>query len=106
MYSISGLEYFNLEVVQSSGVTVVVFTSEFSQTSKAYLKLLVELEASYGKAPKFYRVASDENLDITTKYGIHYFPTTLIFKAGSIIETCTSASPPKLSIKPVIDSNI
>lgn len=73
---------FEAEVVQSELPVVVDFGADWCHPCKQLDPIVDELAEEWEGKVKFVKIDSDENVDITTQYGVMGLPTLLLFIGG------------------------
>ena len=89
---------FEEEVVRSSIPVLVEFGAEWCPPCRLIAPILDELSAAYDGRIKFGRLDTDEQPEITSRYGVLSVPTLLLFKDGELVKQRVGAAP-----KPVLE---
>ena len=79
-------ENFNKEVIENKGFTLVDFWAPWCGPCKMLSPVLDELEQEMGDKVVFGKVNVDDNMELSTEYGIMNIPTILFFKNGELVE--------------------
>lgn len=96
---------FTEDVLQHDGPVLVDFWAPWCGPCKMVAPILEELSQEWGDKLKVVKLNTDENPEITSRYGITSIPTMHVYKNGEIVKTLVGAMPkPKLikEIEPFI----
>ncbi len=77
---------FEAEVIQSDTPTLVDFWAEWCMPCKMLAPAIDEIASDYLGKVKVGKVDTDNNRDISMKYGISAIPTLILFKGGEPIK--------------------
>jgi thioredoxin 1 len=86
MLKIISKKNFKKEVVESKGLSLVQFKTDWSGVYHIIEPVYHELVNTYSNIANFYTVDVDEEAGIEQEYGIMEIPTILFFKAGKIVD--------------------
>ncbi|MGQ9630711.1 MAG: thioredoxin TrxA [bacterium] len=96
---------FDDEVLKSDRPVLVDFWAPWCGPCRMVSPIVEEIAREYDGKLKVGKLNTDENPEITTKYGIRSIPTLLFFKGGKIVETVIGAVP-KGKLQKVVDATI
>jgi thioredoxin 1 len=77
---------FEAEVIQSDTPTLVDFWAEWCMPCKMLAPAIDEIASDYLGKVKVGKVDTDNNRDISMKYGISAIPTLILFKGGEPVK--------------------
>lgn len=77
---------FENEVLNSPGLSVVRFSTDWSGACQIFEPVYKEMSDSYGSAIRFFTVDVEEDRKLTNDYGIRELPTILFFHNGKVID--------------------
>ena len=84
---------FEQEVLKSDLPVVVDFWAEWCGPCHQIAPILESLADEYDGKIKFVKVATEDNFETLSSYGVLSLPTLLLFKEGQPIERITGARP-------------
>lgn len=84
---------FSDEVIKSDVPVLVDFWAPWCGPCKMIAPVVEELATDYAGKLKVGKLNTDENVDISVKYGIRGIPTLGIFKNGELVDTLVGAVP-------------
>ena len=84
---------FEREVLQSGLPTVVDFYADWCGPCRMVSPVIEALSREYTGRAKFVKVNTDENPELTERFGIMSIPTVMIFKEGKVASTTIGAGP-------------
>ena len=88
---------FDADVIKNTKVTLVDFWAPWCGPCRAVAPVLEELAGQYDGKLSIVKLNTDENPQITARYGITSIPTMHVYKDGEIVKTLVGAMPkPKL----------
>jgi thioredoxin 1 len=91
------------EVMQSPNVVMVDFWAAWCGPCKMVAPVVEELAKEYEGKAKFYKLNTDENPDLASRYKIRGIPTLMFFKNGQIVEQIVGVVP-KAQLKAKLDT--
>ena len=97
------LDSFDKEVIESPNLALVDFWATWCGPCKIIAPVIEELAKEYEGTVTFRKVNTDENQELSNKYGIRGIPTLMFFKDGKILDQVVGAVP-KGQLKSKIDS--
>ena len=77
---------FDREVLEAEIPVLVDFWADWCAPCQRIAPILDELADEYDGRVKFVKVDTEENFDVTSRYGIRSVPTLLIFKGGEQVD--------------------
>jgi thioredoxin 1 len=99
------LDSWEKEVIQSPVLVMVDFWAAWCGPCKMVAPVVEELSKEYEGKAKFYKLNTDENPDLASRYQIRGIPTLMFFKNGQIVEQIVGVVP-KAQLKTKLDSFI
>jgi thioredoxin 1 len=84
---------FSLEVLQSEIPVLVDFWAPWCGPCKMVAPIIEELASEYDGKMKVGKLNTDDNIEISSKYGIRGIPTMGIFKNGEMVDALVGAVP-------------
>jgi len=88
---------FAADVLQSDLPVLVDFWAPWCGPCKMVAPVLEELSETYGEKLTIVKLNTDENPQVTSKYGITGIPTMNVYVGGEVVKTMVGAqSKPKL----------
>jgi thioredoxin 1 len=97
------LDSWDKEVLQSSNVVMVDFWAAWCGPCKMVAPVVEELAKEYEGKAKFFKLNTDENPDLASRYKIRGIPTLMFFKNGQAVEQIVGVVP-KAQLKAKLDS--
>ncbi len=97
------LDSWDKEVMQSPDIVMVDFWAAWCGPCKMVSPTIEELSKEYIGKAKFFKVNTDENPDLASRYKIRGIPTLMFFKDGQVVEQIIGAVP-KAHLKAKLDS--
>lgn len=82
----------NFEKTVESGVTMVDFWAPWCGPCRMVAPVVEELAADYEGRASICKVNTDEEQDLSVKYGIRSIPTILFFKDGKVVDQMVGAA--------------
>ena len=82
----------NMEETVASGVSLVDFWAPWCGPCKMVSPIIDQLAVDFEGKANICKVNSDEQQDLTVKYGIRSIPTILFFKDGEIVDQLIGAT--------------
>ena len=93
---------FQQTVLNSAQPVLVDFTAEWCPPCKRLAPVLEELSTEYAGHLLFTTLDTDENINLTARYGVQSMPTMIIFRAGREVQRIVGFVP-KPQLKRQID---
>ncbi|MFN0148553.1 MAG: thioredoxin [Dehalococcoidia bacterium] len=93
---------FDTDVVKSELPVLVDFWAPWCGPCRMVAPVVAELSDEYAGKVSFFKMNTDENPQVPTKFGIRSIPTLLIFKGGELKGTIVGYRP-KNDLKKRID---
>jgi thioredoxin 1 len=84
---------FEQEVLQSSVPVLVDFWAAWCGPCKIIAPTIDQLSVEYAGKMKVVKVDVDQNIEISSRYGIMSIPTVMLFKDGHAVEKVVGALP-------------
>ncbi len=91
------------DVLQSKDVVMVDFWAAWCSPCKMVAPVVEELAKEYENKAKFFKLNTDENPEIASRYNIRGIPTLMFFKNGEIAEQIVGVVP-KAQLKAKLDA--
>ena len=91
------------DVLKSTDVVMVDFWAAWCSPCKMVAPVVEELAKEYEGKAKFFKLNTDENPEIASRYNIRGIPTLMFFKNGEIAEQIVGVVP-KAQLKAKLDS--
>jgi len=90
-------ETFERDVLQAGKAVVVDFWAPWCGPCKAVAPILEELATEHAGTVSVLKLNTDENPEVTSRYGITGIPTMNVYVKGQVVKTLVGALPkPKL----------
>ncbi len=96
-------ESWDKDVLQSQDVVMVDFWAVWCSPCKMISPIVEELAKDYEGKVKFFKINTDENPDLASRYKIRGIPTLMFFKKGQMVEQVVGVVP-KTQLKAKLDS--
>ena len=88
---------FDTDVLMNDKPVIVDFWAPWCGPCRAVAPILEELAAEHGDKVSIVKLNTDENPEITSRYGITGIPTMNVYVKGMVVKTLVGALPkPKL----------
>ena len=88
---------FDTDVLMNDKPVIVDFWAPWCGPCRAVAPILEELAAEHGDKVSIVKLNTDENPEITSRYGITGIPTMNVYVKGEVVKTLVGALPkPKL----------
>jgi thioredoxin 1 len=91
------------EVIQSPNLVMVDFWAAWCGPCKMVAPVVEELAKEYEGKATFFKLNTDENPDLASRYKIRGIPTLMFFKNGQIVEQIVGVVP-KAQLKAKLDT--
>lgn len=98
-----GPDSWDKDVLQSTEIVMVDFWAAWCSPCKMVAPVVEELAKEYEGKAKFFKLNTDENPEIASRYNIRGIPTLMFFKNGGIVEQIVGVVP-KAQLKAKLDS--
>jgi len=92
---------FEQEVIRSELPVLVDFWAVWCAPCKMIVPTLEHLAQTYKDRLKIVKLNVDENMNVSSKYGVMSIPTLLLFKGEEIKETIVGAQPQEKIVETV-----
>jgi thioredoxin 1 len=86
MLKIISKKNFKKEVIESKGLSLVQFKTDWSGVCQIIEPVYIDLVHTYSNVANFYTVDVEEEAGLDTEYGVMEIPTILFFKSGKIVD--------------------
>lgn len=93
----------NFEATVKEGISLVDFWAPWCGPCRMLAPVIEQLAEEFEGKANICKVNSDEQADLTAKYGVRSLPTMLFMKDGEIVDQMVGASP-KQAIEDKINS--
>jgi len=93
---------FEQEVLNAEVPALVDFWAEWCMPCKMLAPAIEELAAEYGERVKVGKVDTDNNREISMKFGISAIPTVILFQGGAVVKKFVGLQQ-KADLKAAID---
>ncbi len=85
--SIASEAQFKKEILDRKGVAVVDFFATWCGPCRTYAPTFKKVAQAQAKQARFAKVDTDKNAALSSRHGVQYLPTTLIFKDGKVVKS-------------------
>ena len=96
---------FDEKIVNYDGIAVVDFFADWCGPCRKMRPILEEVEQELSSKAKFFKLNTDNNIEMAKKYQVSGLPTLIIFKNGSPAERMVGLMP-KTSIITNIEKHV
>jgi len=90
---------FSDEVLQSKTPVLVDFWAEWCGPCRAVSPILEEISTEYADKIKVVKLNTDENSELSVRYGITSIPALYVFVGGEVVKTIIGAKPKPMLVK-------
>ena len=97
-------EFFH-RVLDTEGLSVVIFSSDWCGPCKTMESNLVELSMTHKQSANFFRIDTDTQPDAATDFAIRSIPSTLFFKGGRVVSEIVGAAPSSVVVSQILKHN-
>lgn len=97
------LDSWDKDVLQSPDLVMIDFWAAWCSPCKMVAPIVEELAKEYEGKVKFFKLNTDENPDVASRYKIRGIPTLMFFKNGQIVDQIVGVIP-KTDLKSKLDS--
>lgn len=73
---------FYMDISKSEKPVIVNFYTNWSEPCKCYSPILMKVAQKYKEKAEFINLNADENIILTSKYGIRTIPSVMVFLKG------------------------
>jgi len=78
--------HFQTDVIDNKQPTVLVFGLDWSGNSEFMNSMMNRVSKEFKAGILFFKVDLEENDDISSFFGVHSIPTTIMIKDGEVVE--------------------
>ena len=86
-------ESFDKEVLSSSVPVLVDFWAAWCGPCKAIAPTIDQIAVEYAGKLKVVKLDVDQNIEVSTRFGVQGIPTLILFKNGAVVEKLVGAYP-------------
>jgi thioredoxin 1 len=90
---------FNQDVLENSKPVLVDFWAPWCGPCRQIAPILDQIAAEYGEKIEIVKVNTDENPEITAKYGVLNIPMLNVYVGGEVAKTIVGAKPKRALLK-------
>ena len=96
---------FDEKVIKSERPVLVDFWAPWCGPCRMVAPIVDELAEDYTGKVEFFKLNTDDNPNVSMKYGIRSIPALLIFKGGQVVESVVGHTP-KDDLKKALDKHL
>lgn len=93
-------------VLDSDGLSVVIFSSSWCGPCKSMETNLVDVSMGHSMIAKFYRIDTDYNPDAAADFQVRSIPSTLFFRGGRLVSEIVGTVPSSVVVSQLVKHNV
>lgn len=95
---------FTKEIIQTNGLAIVQFKTEWNGGCQIIAPIYNELSRSYAANASFFTIDMEDGSMIANEYGVMELPTILFFRSGELIDHIIGLTPKTILISKIEDA--